>query len=103
MGVAVPGVTLGQRLGEGAFGQVYRGRHETLQVEVAVKLIDVRRLPATEQVRVPQEAQLMARLDHPNLLRVFDAGTVGDQAYIVVELMDGGSCAGLNHLDSAAA
>ena len=33
MEVAVPGVTLGERLGEGAFGQVFRGRHETLQVE----------------------------------------------------------------------
>jgi serine/threonine protein kinase len=103
MAVAVPGVTLGERLGQGAFGQVYRGRHETLQVEVAVKLIDVRRLPPTEQVRVLEEAQLMARLDHPNLLWVFDAGMAGEQAYIVVELMDGGSCAGLTRLDSTAA
>ncbi len=100
---AIPGVQLGESLGRGAFGEVFRGRHEALGVEVAVKLVDVARLPPREQHRVLSEAQLMARLDHPNLLRVFNAGATDGHAYMVLELMDGGSCAGLHRLPGAAA
>jgi serine/threonine protein kinase len=73
---ASPGVDLGGPLGAGSFGTVYRGRHRFLDIDVAVKLIEPSGLGAGSPSQILQEAQLMARLDHPNLLRVFDAGVV---------------------------
>ena len=83
---AIPNVVLGDRIGDGAFGHVYRGRHRTLDVDVAVKLVSVDVLPDIDGVL--KEARLMARLDHPNLLRVFDAGRTNGNIYLVLELMD---------------
>ncbi len=98
---SVAGFVLGELLGRGGFGAVYRSRHPALDVDVAVKLIDVHAL-ATDPARVLAEARLMARLDHPNLLRVLDAGTSDAWVYLVLELMDGGSCKSLRAQSPAA-
>ncbi len=93
----IPNIVLGPRLGGGAFGDVFRGRHETLHVEVAVKLVkaDVAAAGVDDALR---EARLMARLDHPNLLRILDAGRGAQgQLYLVLELMDG-TCRELRRL-----
>src|SRR5207248_2818767 len=63
--------------------------------------IDIRALAGGDVGKVLREARLMARLDHPNLLRVLDAGQTGDSVYLVLELMDGGSCKGLRSLPPA--
>lgn len=94
-GTPVPNVELLNEIGEGGFGKVYRGRHTALDVDVAVKLIDAGAVPTADRRALLREARLMARLDHPNLLRVFDAGWVDGQLYLVLEFMDGGSCQGL--------
>jgi serine/threonine protein kinase len=93
----VPKVEMGQYLGGGSFGAVYKGRHTTLDVDVAVKFIDSTAgdLAAVEQALA--EGKLMARLDHPNLLRIHDAGRAGAMIYLVLELMDD-SCVGLRNL-----
>src|SRR5262249_31127748 len=39
-----------------------------------------------------------ARLDHPNLLRIYDAGRLGEKIYLVLEFMDGGSLAGFHRM-----
>jgi serine/threonine protein kinase len=70
-GLSIPGVLLEEVLGAGAFGQVHRGRHRTLDIDVAVELIGLASVAPSDHGRLLQEAQLMARLDHPNLLRVF--------------------------------
>jgi len=94
--MAIPGVDVGEVLGAGTFGTVHRGRHRFLGIDVAVKFIDPSPLGAAGPGQLLQEAQLMARLDHPNLLRVFDAGVLERQLYLVCEFMDGGSCADLH-------
>jgi serine/threonine protein kinase len=85
----IANISLGAYLGGGGFGKVFRGRHETLHVDVAVKLVEAQKLHAhIDDGR--EEARLMARLDHPNLLRIFDAGRSGQGVpYLVLELMDG--------------
>jgi serine/threonine protein kinase len=58
------GLTLGETLGRGGFGAVYRARHHALDVDVAVKVIDTSVLDAPGLERTLREARLMARLDH---------------------------------------
>ena len=93
---SIPGVDVGDVLGAGTFGTVYHGRHRFLDIDVAVKLVDPAPLGVRNTGLLLQEAQLMARLDHPNLLRVFDAGVLERHIYLVCEFMDGGSCADLH-------
>ena len=83
--MSIPGVDVGEVLGAGTFGTVYRGRHRFLDIDVAVKFIDPSPFGAAGPGQLLQEAQLMARLDHPNLLRVFDAGVLERQLYLVCE------------------
>src|SRR5262245_22680021 len=96
--LSIPGVEVGDVLGAGTFGTVYHGRHRFLDIDVAVKLVDPSPFGARSTGLLLQEAQLMARLDHPNLLRVFDAGVLEHHIYLVCEFMDGGSCADLHDL-----
>jgi serine/threonine protein kinase len=88
---SVPGVELGGLLGQGGFGVVREGQHRSLGVRVAVKISPGAALHGASFDRALREARLMARLDHPNLLRIYDAGTSGDALYLVLEHMDGGT------------
>jgi serine/threonine protein kinase len=98
----IPNIVIGDRLGGGAFGDVHRGFHQVLAVPVAIKIVR-RGLADGDGDAALNEARLMARLDHPNLLRIFDAGRTSDGLlYLVLELMDG-TCAGQHRLDPAAA
>jgi serine/threonine-protein kinase len=92
---AVPNVLLDQEIGKGAFGRVFRGRHRTLDIPVAVKLVETTHVQ--DVTGALREARLMARLDHPNLLRILDAGQSNGGLYLILELMDR-SCAGTHAL-----
>ena len=80
------------RLGEGGMGVVYKGHHQDLDLDVAIKFLHphlVQRSSSAE--RFMREARLAARLNHPSIVRVFDCGEVGGQYYIVMEYIDGQS------------
>ncbi len=80
------------RLGSGSMGRVYRARHRLMGREVALKVIDpdlTARRGALARFR--REMQLIGRLDHPNIVRAFDADQVGDVPYIVMECLPGRS------------
>lgn len=81
-----------EKLGEGGMATVYRAFDQRLQVWRAIKVL----LPEYSQkkkimARFEVEAQTMALLEHPNIVRVYDVGTEGSHAYIVMELVEGGS------------
>ena len=80
-------------LGEGAMGVVYEGNDTRLHRRVAIKTILKSALDsgsATEySMRFAREAQAVARLNHPNIVQVFDFAEEGDVAYIVMELVKG--------------
>jgi tRNA A-37 threonylcarbamoyl transferase component Bud32/tetratricopeptide (TPR) repeat protein len=77
-------------LGAGAMGRVYEAYDPELHRKVAIKLLHRKtKSPAELQARLLREAQAMARLDHPHVLRVFHVGMVADQVFVVMELVDG--------------
>ncbi len=76
-------------IGGGGMGAVFRGKDLRLDREVAIKVIpESRRDPETLR-RFRMEAQSAARLDHPNIARVFDIGENDTWNYIVFEFIDG--------------
>ena len=77
-------------LGRGGMGLVYRARHLALDKEVAIKFM----APAISDdpvfsSRFLQEAKIMARIDHPNIVRVLDFGEHEQKSYLVMELLRG--------------
>jgi hypothetical protein len=97
---AVPGYELLDVLGRGGMGVVYRARQVSLNRTVALKMIltGARASPA-ELSRFRREAEAVARLQHPNVVQVFEVGEWrggdGDhpQPYIALEYVNGGSLA----------
>lgn len=82
---------LGTRLGSGGMGTVYRGHDRTLDRDVAVKVLSDSGLGTEGRDRLLNEAQAIARLSHPNIVSVFDAGEQDGSPYIVIELIEGAS------------
>ena len=93
------GVTLGpyrviKRIGRGGMATVYRAYHAGLDRYVAIKVLpDYFDDDPTYRERFQQEARSVARLKHPNILEVFDFGTENGVAYLVLELVEGGTLA----------
>lgn len=81
-------------LGEGAFAEVYRVRHRYLGRQ-ALKLFKMAGLTAPEVEEMLGEAVLLSRIDHPNIVRVFDANTLNIDGqvygYFTMEHVAGGS------------
>jgi eukaryotic-like serine/threonine-protein kinase len=80
-------------LGKGAMGVVYDGLDPTLNRRVAIKTIRTTTLDeATAKhysMRFQREVRAVARLNHPNIVQVYDFGAEGDLAYIVMEYIQG--------------
>jgi serine/threonine protein kinase len=79
-----------RKLGEGGMGQVWLARHETLQKDVAVKVLPENFAGNAEaRERFLREARAAARLEHPNVIQVLDAGSANGQPFIVMQYVDG--------------
>ncbi len=80
-------------LGKGAMGMVYEGRDPNLDRRVAIKTIKVENLSPEEaaeyEVRFRTEARSAARLQHPNIVSVYDSDRDIDIAYLVMEFIQG--------------
>jgi serine/threonine protein kinase len=89
---ALPAYELGARLGVGAFGLVLAGRHRRLNRDVAIKVLSVTYEEAEEaSARFVAEARILAGIDHPHVVRVYDYVEDDDLCLIVMELLAGGT------------
>ncbi|MBV1856967.1 MAG: serine/threonine protein kinase, partial [Nannocystaceae bacterium] len=79
-----------RELGRGGMGAVYLATDMELGRKVALKLAAGRRAQ-TELIRLQQEAKVMARLSHPGIVTVFEAAASGDDVYISLEFVPGGT------------
>src|ERR1700675_4901787 len=81
-------------LGEGAFAEVYRVRHRFLGRQ-AMKVFKTAGMSVEDTERALEEAILLSRLGHPNIIRVFDANVLdtpdGPRGFFTMEYVAGGS------------
>jgi eukaryotic-like serine/threonine-protein kinase len=81
--------TLGEQVGAGNMGAVYRARSASLG-QVAIKVLHAERASARDRARFAREVELTRRLAHPNIVAVLDSGSGDDGApYCVMEYLDG--------------
>jgi serine/threonine protein kinase len=80
-------------LGQGAMGRVYEGHDPNLDRRVAIKTIHVENLSDDEAAeyerRFRTEGRSIARLQHPNIVNVYDCDRDGDTAFLVMEFVQG--------------
>ncbi len=82
--------TVEARIGQGGMAEVFRGFDPSLDRTVAIKvLVHPFDRDAGFVARFRREAQAAARLNHPNIVGVYDAGADGDTQYIVMEYIEG--------------
>lgn len=81
-------------LGRGGMGVVYRARQRSLDREVALKFIAAGMADSLQVARFMGEARAAARLVHPNIVPVYEVGSVGDVHYFSMPLMEGESLEG---------
>src|SRR5229473_1217620 len=82
------------KIGRGGMATVYRAYHAALDRDVAIKVLpDFFAEDDAYRDRFQQEARSVARLNHPNILNVFDFGQEGGVTFLVLELVEGGTLA----------
>lgn len=91
-GKTMGGCKLEKRIGKGAMGVVYLADQVDLQRKVAFKILDPRFCRDRSYVeRFEMEARAAAKLNHPNIVKVYDFGSENDYYFIVNEYIDGGT------------
>lgn len=82
----------GKVLGEGGFAKVYKGKHRITGKEVAIKTIELCKIPADKLDMLQYEIEVMKMLDHPNIVRLYETFHDEDNhvMHLVMELCEGG-------------
>ena len=77
-------------IGRGGMGEVYAAYHPDLDRRIALKVVYAGGADAAERwVRLLREARVVARLSHPNVVNVYDAGTLDEGIFIAMEFVEG--------------
>jgi serine/threonine protein kinase len=92
IGQTIKGYEIRQQLGAGGFGAVFRAYQAAVEREVAIKVILPEHASHPDFIRnFEAEAQLVARLEHPHIVPLFDYWRDPEGAYLVMRLLRGGS------------
>jgi TolB-like protein len=91
-GVRLGSYIVGELLGSGGMGEVYRAHDERLRRDVAVKVL-LAGHPAGESSRLWREARAAASVSHPGICQIFDVGESSSGVFIAMELLAGESLA----------
>ncbi len=84
----IPGYAVFEPIASGGMGQIYRGRHLSLDREVAIKVM--KPLDSADAgAWFEQEMTVVGQLEHEHVVRAYDAGRIDSTLYIVMELLDG--------------
>lgn len=88
----IPGYKIQHQVGQGGMATVYLAIQESLNRSVVLKILDINGPAANETLieRFLSEGRIVAALDHPNIVTIFDIGIAGDSLYISMEYIDGG-------------
>lgn len=103
--IEISGYKILRQIDRGGMAMVYLARQQTLQRQVAIKVMDtnLEALGGDLVQRFHREAQIMASSSHPNIVPIHDFGLVGGRPYLVMDYMSGGSLRGRikkeGHLD----
>ena len=90
----IPGYSVGEVIGRGGMGVVYKARHLKLNRTVAVKvMLNGAFAGPPELARFQHEAEALAALEHPNIVQVHDVGEFGGLPYFTMEFVGGGNLA----------
>ncbi|MFO0863803.1 MAG: serine/threonine-protein kinase [Gemmataceae bacterium] len=90
----VPGYEIQEELDRGGMGVVYRARHLRLHRTVALKMIVAGQFAnADVRQRFEREAEAVARLQHPNIVQLFESGSCEGSPYFSLEFVEGASLA----------
>jgi len=91
----VPGYRLERELGVGGMAEVYLATQISLDRKVAIKVLRLAAKDSADSAqhekRFLREGRMLARLSHKNVCGIFDIAKVGDQAYIAMEFIEGGT------------
>lgn len=88
---------VGPRIGSGSFAVVWRSRHRSSGLEVAVKEIDKRQLSPKVRENLLKEISILSTINHPNIIRLFEAIQTNDRIYLVLEYCAGGDLSAYIH------
>ncbi len=81
-----------EKLGEGGMGAVYRGRHQRLEREVAIKFVLLGKWAHDSQKqRFEAEMRTIAKLDHPNIVPIYETGEADGQLFFAMKFVKGGT------------
>ncbi len=99
-GQSLGGYLLEEEIGRGSMGMVYRGKQFALGREIAIKVLP-RTLAkdASYVARFIREAQIIAGLNHPNIVQIYDAGQQRGMLYFVMEYVQGPTIGSLLQID----
>ncbi|KAF7843737.1 serine/threonine-protein kinase ATG1a isoform X1 [Senna tora] len=88
---------LGPQIGSGSFAVVWHSRHRHSGLEVAVKEIDMKKLSPKVSESLLKEISILSTINHPNIIRLFEAIQTNDRIYLILEYCNGGDLATYIH------
>lgn len=84
---------IGKLIGSGGFGQVYKYHHKLIGMDFAIKILNPSFIPEEEKEEYNQrffrEAKILFKLEHPNIVKVYDTGIINGKPFIRMELIEG--------------